>query len=110
MAKMELYFIIGADEAINFQSWHRYKEFAGKCKLLIAKRPNYPEEKLKECCLNFSLQKIDYIIFKAPESNISSSVLRKHLNINSKKRLSEILDLEKEEKKNFKAIAYQPIF
>lgn len=57
MAKMELYFIIGADEAINFQAWHRYREFAGKCKLLIAKRPNYPEEKLKECCLNLSLQK-----------------------------------------------------
>ena len=50
--KYELYFIMGADNLINFHKWHKWKSIVKKCNLLVFDRQGYKAKSLKSvfCC------------------------------------------------------------
>jgi len=74
--KDDLYFIIGADNLINFHKWHKWKEISLKCNILVFDRKGYKSKSLKSIAFKmFNKKGLDFIKFK--KVNISSSQLRK---------------------------------
>ncbi len=74
--KDDLYFIIGADNLINFHKWYKWKEILLKCKILVFDRKGYKSKSLKSITFKmFNKKGLDFIKFK--KVNISSSQLRK---------------------------------
>ena len=73
---LELYFIMGADNLINFHRWHKWKSISQKCNILVFNRQGYKAKSLKSITFKRLNQKsLDFIKFK--KVNISSSQLRK---------------------------------
>ena len=73
---LDLYFIMGADNLINFHRWHKWKSISQKCKILVFDRQGYKAKSLKSITFKQLNQKsLDFIKFK--KVNISSSQLRK---------------------------------
>ena len=73
---LDLYFIMGADNLINFHRWHKWKSISQKCNILVFDRQGYKAKSLKSITLKRLNQKsLDFIKFK--KVNISSSQLRK---------------------------------
>ena len=71
-----LYFIIGADNLINFHRWHKWKSISQKCNILVFDRQGYKAKSFKSITFKRLNQKtLDFIKFK--KVNISSSQLRK---------------------------------
>ena len=74
--KFELYFIMGADNLINFHKWYKWKSIIKKCNLLVFDRQGYKAKSLKSITFNgVNKNKLSFINFK--KVNISSSQLRK---------------------------------
>ena len=74
--KFELYFIMGADNLINFHKWHKWKSIVKKCNLLVFDRQGYKAKSLKSVTYNgVNKKRLSFIKFK--KVNISSSQLRK---------------------------------
>jgi nicotinate-nucleotide adenylyltransferase len=74
--KFELYFIMGADNLINFHKWYKWKSIIKKCNLLVFDRQGYKAKSLKSVTFNgVNKKKLSFINFK--KVNISSSQLRK---------------------------------
>ena len=74
--KLDIYFIIGADNLINFHKWHRWKDISQKCNILVFDRQGYRAKSLKSITFKQLNQKsLKFIKFK--KVNISSSQLRK---------------------------------
>ena len=74
--KFELYFIMGADNLINFHKWHKWKSIVKKCNLLVFDRQGYKAKSLKSVTYNgVNKKRLSFIKFK--KINISSSQLRK---------------------------------
>ena len=72
----EIYFIMGADNLINFHKWHKWKSIIKKCKILVFDRQGYKAKSLKSVTFNGPNKKnLTFINFK--KVNISSSQLRK---------------------------------
>ena len=74
--KNEIYFIMGADNLINFHKWHKSKLISQKCNILVFDRHGYKKNSLKSKTFK-QLDKdvLKFIEFK--KVNISSSQLRK---------------------------------
>ena len=73
---LDLYFIMGADNLINFHRWHKWKSISQKCNILVFDRQGYKAKSLKSITFKRLNQKsLDFIKFK--KVNISSSQLRK---------------------------------
>ena len=73
---LDLYFIMGADNLINFHRWHKWKLISQKCNILVFDRQGYKAKSLKSITFKRLNQKsLDFIKFK--KANISSSQLRK---------------------------------
>ena len=73
---LDLYFIMGADNLINFHRWHKWKSISQKCNILVFDRQGYKAKSLKSIAFKRLNQKsLDFIKFK--KVNISSSQLRK---------------------------------
>ena len=73
---LDLYFIMGADNLINFHRWHKSKLISQKCNILVFDRQGYKAKSLKSITFKRLNQKsLDFIKFK--KVNISSSQLRK---------------------------------
>ena len=73
---LDLYFIMGADNLINFHRWHKWKLISQKCNILVFDRQGYKAKSLKSITFKRLNQKsLDFIKFK--KVNISSSQLRK---------------------------------
>ena len=74
--KLEIYFMMGADNLINFHKWHKSKLISKKCKILVFDRQGYKKNSLKSKTFK-QLDKdvLKFIEFK--KVNISSSQLRK---------------------------------
>ena len=71
-----LYFIIGADNLINFHRWHKWKLISQKCNIIVFDRQGYKSKSLKSITFKRLNQKnLEFIKFK--KVNISSSQLRK---------------------------------
>ncbi|MDA9605021.1 nicotinate (nicotinamide) nucleotide adenylyltransferase [Candidatus Pelagibacter sp.] len=74
--KIEIYFIMGADNLINFHKWYKWKSIMKKCNILVFDRQGYKAKSLKSISFNKKNNKnLTYINFK--KVNISSSQLRK---------------------------------
>ena len=74
--KLDIYFIIGADNLINFHKWHKWKLISQKCNILVFDRQGYKAKSLKSITFKQLNQKnLEFIKFK--KVNISSSQLRK---------------------------------
>ena len=74
--KLDIYFIMGADNLINFHKWHKWKSISQKCNILVFDRQGYRAKSLKSVTFKQLNQKtLKFIKFK--KVNISSSQLRK---------------------------------
>ena len=74
--KLVIYFIMGADNLINFHRWHKWKSISQKCNILVFDRQGYRAKSLKSITFKRLNEKnLKYIKFK--KVNISSSQLRK---------------------------------
>ena len=71
-----IYFIMGADNLINFHKWHKWKEILNKCKILVFDRKGYKHRSMKSLTYKkFNKKGLVFVSFK--KVNISSSQLRK---------------------------------
>ena len=74
--KSDLYFIMGADNLINFHKWEKYKSIIKLCKILVFDRSGYKSKALKSLSFRkYNKKNIEFIKFN--KVNISSSQLRK---------------------------------
>ena len=72
----DLYFIMGADNLMNFHKWHKWKSISKKCNILVFDRQGYKAKSLKSIAFKRLNQKgLEFI--KLKKINISSSQLRK---------------------------------
>ena len=72
----EIYFIMGADNLINFHKWYKWKSIVKKCNILVFDRQGYKAKSLKSVTLNGANNKnLTFVNFD--KVNISSSQLRK---------------------------------
>ena len=72
----QLFFLMGADNLINFHKWHKWKLISKKCIILVFDRNGYKAKSMKSKTFKQLNQKeLSYIKFK--KVNISSSQLRK---------------------------------
>ena len=72
----EIYFIIGADNLINFHKWYKWKSIIKRCNILVFDRQGYKAKSLKSVTFNRTSSKILTFV-KFNKVNISSSQLRK---------------------------------
>ena len=74
--KYEIYFLMGADNLINFHKWHKWKFISLKCKIIVFDRHGYKKKSLNSKTFKrLSAQNLKFIQFN--KVNISSSQLRK---------------------------------
>ena len=73
---IEIYFLMGADNLINFHKWHKSKLISKKCNILVFDRHGYKKNSLKSKTFKqLSKTNLEFIEFN--KVNISSSQLRK---------------------------------
>ena len=73
---IEVYFIMGADNLINFHKWYKSKSISQKCNILVFDRHGYKKNSLKSKTFKtLNKDNLKFIEFK--KVNISSSQLRK---------------------------------
>ena len=73
---LEIFFLMGADNLINFHKWHKSKSIAEKCIIIVFDRHGYKKNSLKSKTFRKLNNKIlRFVEFK--KVNISSSQLRK---------------------------------
>ena len=74
--KNEIYFIIGADNLMNFHKWHKWRTISQKSKIIIFDRHGYKKKSLNSVTFKrLSKKNLEFIKFN--KVNISSSQLRK---------------------------------
>ena len=72
----EIYFIMGADNLINFHKWHKWKKISEKCKIIVFDRHGYKKKSLNSLSFKrLNGNNLRFIEFN--KVNISSSQLRK---------------------------------
>ena len=73
---IEIYFLMGADNLIDFHKWHKSKLISRKCNILVFDRHGYKKNSLKSKTFKqLSKANLEFIEFN--KVNISSSQLRK---------------------------------
>ena len=73
---IEIYFLMGADNLINFHKWYKWKSILQKCKILVFDRHGYKKKSLNSITFNrINNNNLKFIKFN--KVNISSSQLRK---------------------------------
>ena len=74
--RSEIYFMMGADNLINFHKWHKSKLISQKCIILVFDRHGYKKNSLKSKTFRqVNKQVLKFVEFN--KVNISSSQLRK---------------------------------
>ena len=72
----EIYFLMGADNLINFHKWHKSKSISQKCNILVFDRYGYKKKSLNSITFKrLDGKNLKFIEFD--KVNISSSQLRK---------------------------------
>ena len=74
--KIEIYFLMGADNLINFHKWYKSKLISRKCNILVFDRHGYKKNSLKSKTFK-QLNKANLEFIEFNKVNISSSQLRK---------------------------------
>jgi len=71
-----IYFIMGADNLINFHKWKKWRQISLKCNIVVFDRNKYKAKSLKSIAYKkYNKKGLKFISFK--KVNISSSQLRK---------------------------------
>ena len=74
--KNEIFFLMGADNLVNFHKWHKWKMIAKNCNLIVFDRFGYKKKSLNSISFKrFKGKNLKFIKFN--KVNISSSQLRK---------------------------------
>ena len=74
--KYDLYFLMGADNLINFHKWHKWKQILKKSNVIVFDRHGYKKKSLNSTTYKSLAQKqVTFVEFN--KVNISSSQLRK---------------------------------
>ena len=73
---LEIFFLMGADNLINFHKWHKSKLIAQKCNIIVFDRHGYKKNSLKSKSFKL-LNKGSLTFVEFRKVNISSSQLRK---------------------------------
>jgi len=74
--KIDIHFLMGADNLINFHKWYKWKSISKKCRIIVFDRHGYKKKSLDSATFRRLNQKnLKYIEFN--KVNISSSQLRK---------------------------------
>jgi len=74
--KNEIYFLMGADNLINFHRWHKWKTISQKCNILVFDRYGYKKKSLNSITFKrLNNKNLKFVEFN--KVNISSSQLRK---------------------------------
>jgi len=71
LTKDELYFLIGSDSLMDFNTWDRSKEILNECRLLVAIRPGFRPSDVP----SWVLKKVQFA--NIPRFEISSTTIRK---------------------------------
>jgi len=72
----EIYFLMGADNLINFHKWHKWREISKKCNIVVFDRYGFKKKSLNsKTYKSLKKEKLKFINFN--KVNISSSQLRK---------------------------------
>ena len=72
----EIYFIMGADNLINFHKWHKWRIISEKCNIVVFDRHGYKKKSFNsKTYKSLYREKLKFINFN--KVNISSSQLRK---------------------------------
>ena len=74
--KSEIYFLMGADNLINFHKWHKWKIISQKCNIVVFDRHGYKRKSLNSTTYK-RLNKKNLKFIEFNKVNISSSQLRK---------------------------------
>ncbi len=74
--KYDIYFLMGADNLINFHKWHKWREISQKCKIVVFDRQGYKKKSLNSITFK-RLNNKNLRFIKFDKVNISSSQLRK---------------------------------
>ena len=73
---LEIFFLMGADNLINFHKWHKSKSITEKCNIIVFDRHGYKKNSLKSKTFKkLNNKTLTFVKFK--KVNISSSQLRK---------------------------------
>ena len=73
---LEIFFIMGADNLINFHKWYKSKSITEKCNIVVFDRHGYKKNSLKsETFKKLNNKTLTFVKFK--KVNISSSQLRR---------------------------------
>ena len=74
--KIEIYFLMGADNLINFHKWHKSELISQSCNIIVFDRHGYKKDSLKSMTFKkLNKKTLTFVEFK--KVNISSSKLRK---------------------------------
>ena len=74
--KIEIFFLMGADNLISFHRWHKWKAISQKCNIIVFDRHGYKKKSLNSLTFKrLNNKKLKFIEFN--KVNISSSQLRK---------------------------------
>ena len=74
--KAEIYFLMGADNLINFHKWYKWEAISKKCKIIVFDRYGYKKKSLNSVSYKrLNGKNLKFIEFN--KVNISSSQLRK---------------------------------
>ena len=74
--KLEIFFLMGADNLISFHKWHKSKLITEKCNIIVFDRHGYKKNSLKSKTFKrLNNKTLTFVEFK--KVNISSSQLRK---------------------------------
>ena len=74
--KNEIYFLMGADNLVNFHKWDKWKEISQKCKIVVFDRHGYKKKSLNSATFK-RLNKKNLKFIEFNKVNISSSQIRK---------------------------------
>ncbi len=73
----KIFFIMGSDSLLNFHRWHKWKEIAEICKIVVFPRTGYTKKTLlSKAVKTLGREKIQFI--RSKSINISSSKIRKN--------------------------------
>ena len=74
--KNDIYFLMGADNLVNFHKWYKWELITQKCNIIVFDRHGYKQKSLNSKTFK-SLNKKSLTFIKFNKVNISSSKLRK---------------------------------
>ena len=74
--RYDLFFLMGADNLINFHKWHKWRAISKKCNIIVFDRHGYKKKSLNSMTFK-RLNKKNLKFIEFDKVNISSSQLRK---------------------------------